>query len=470
MMPGILRMRASLAVPDRREKARLRIVSLIFIIYWLLIFEGALRKWAFPEFEKILFFIRDPFVLLVYWFAFRNRFFPKKSWLLIGAILLGVLMTPVIVIQTMTLNLNPLIMFYGWRNYFFYVPLAFVIGECFKTTDLVRMVRQSLIVAIPMAVLVYFQFLSPPDSFINKAVTKDAFIFKVSGDIVRTTGTFTFTAGHSLFVGSIVAMLMIVWLIPAGSRPIKRTVLWLATGAAATMIALSGSRTVFFLVALSLLGLITAGMLIHRLRARAIWIPAMLSVIGAVIFIFAFPTAFEAMSQRQADAAMQEGSTVTRAFSSFYNFVDVLPEAPNIGYGLGFGTGGGSSLATGLAQFTLAEDEWSRIILEIGPFLGFLYILFRVALVSSLLLRSIKEARNANNPLPLILLSFIGMPLLNGPITMQGTINGYGWIFCGFCLAAIKTSQVATVNKSAAKSILTQNTINSWASRIQGVK
>jgi len=31
--------------------------------------------------------------------------------------------------------------------------------------------------------------------------------------------------------------------------------------------------------------------------------------------------------------------------------------------------------------------------------------------------------------------------LLNGQITGQGTVNGYAWLFAGFCMATIRTGQ-----------------------------
>lgn len=42
-------------VGERAEKARRRMVQLIFLIYWLRIFEGALRKWVFPQYFRELF-------------------------------------------------------------------------------------------------------------------------------------------------------------------------------------------------------------------------------------------------------------------------------------------------------------------------------------------------------------------------------------------------------------------------------
>ena len=42
----------------RRESRRRRLVRLVFVIYWLLIFDGALRKWGLPQFQAPLFFVQ----------------------------------------------------------------------------------------------------------------------------------------------------------------------------------------------------------------------------------------------------------------------------------------------------------------------------------------------------------------------------------------------------------------------------
>jgi hypothetical protein len=39
----------------REEAARRLIVRLVFIVFLLLIFEGALRKWLLPDFQRPLF-------------------------------------------------------------------------------------------------------------------------------------------------------------------------------------------------------------------------------------------------------------------------------------------------------------------------------------------------------------------------------------------------------------------------------
>ena len=72
------------------ERARHRIVSLVMLVYLLLILEGALRKWLLPSFGQLLFFIRDPFVVWIYWIAARNGFIPRGQPLLIAGIAFGI--------------------------------------------------------------------------------------------------------------------------------------------------------------------------------------------------------------------------------------------------------------------------------------------------------------------------------------------------------------------------------------------
>ncbi len=231
----------------RRERARRAVVTLVFVVYSLLIVEGALRKWLFPAQNEILYFARDPFTLAIYVIAVRYRLI-RVTPLLRGLIGLGAACGAVVAIQTVVAGVDPLIVAYGWRNYFYYAPLTYVIASCFREDDIRRLLRISILICIPMAALVYWQFVSPPDSFINKNVVADTFVFRVTGDIVRTTGTFSFTAGYALFVGSIVAMMTVVWMRAGPVRVISPLLLILASLAALTMIALSGSRTVFLII------------------------------------------------------------------------------------------------------------------------------------------------------------------------------------------------------------------------------
>ena len=111
---------------------------------------------------------------------------------------------------------------YGWRNYFYYIPLAFVIGANFHQDDLYRLIRQTLFVAIPIVLLVWLQVLSSADAVINAGIIEGGlYNAGVARGFVRTYGTFTSSSGQTLFVCSLIAMVLANWMLPERQRPVK---------------------------------------------------------------------------------------------------------------------------------------------------------------------------------------------------------------------------------------------------------
>lgn len=123
-----------------------------------------------------------------------------------------------------------------------------------------------------------------------------------------------------------------------------------------------------------------------------------------------------------------------RLFGSFYlPFARVL-EAPLLGYGLGLGTNAGSQIAFGRVNFSMGEDDWSRVIMESGPLVGLLFIGWRLAVVVCLARVSISSFK-AGNALPLFLFGASALFILQGQIG-QPTILGFASLVGGICLAA----------------------------------
>jgi hypothetical protein len=57
-------------------------IRLIFLAYGLFLIEGALRKWAFPEFQQALFLLRDPIVFLIYALSLPLLLAPPLAFLI----------------------------------------------------------------------------------------------------------------------------------------------------------------------------------------------------------------------------------------------------------------------------------------------------------------------------------------------------------------------------------------------------
>jgi hypothetical protein len=422
-----------------REAARRRsIVRLVFVVYWLLIFEGALRKWLLPEIQQVLFFIRDPFVIAIYVLALRAGKV-RGGFLFQFAISLATVFLFMGGAQIIALGLPLLVVAYGWRNYFFYVPLAFVIYEFLSEQDVQRLFKATLIVAIPLSLLAVAQFFSPTDAFINKGVDEDTAVFEVVAGVVRTYGTFSFALGQALYAVTLFCMLLANVCAPSERRFIGNRTFAVATAATAATIFLCGSRTVFAGCAVCLLSLLVFGLLADGARlGRSLFGPLLLTAVLAVAYPVAFPTAYDAMVQRQETAEAVEGSTVVRAFGTLFSFVDAMNIAPWGGYGLGSGTGGGTMLSSGQQGFGLSEDELSRIVLEVGPLLGIVYIGMRLGLVLFVGFHAIRAAREGRVT-SLCFLGFVGWLFTTGQSTLNGTVMGYAWLFAGFALAASKS-------------------------------
>jgi hypothetical protein len=428
----------TLGLHPRQEAARRLVVKLVFAIYVLLIFEGALRKWVIPSYHQAVFFVRDPLVFGAIVIAFYHRLIPRSP-LLAGLVALSISFAYLAAYHVIELEVKTVTVLYGWRSYFFYALLCLVIRHTFNREDVFRMVRFTLLVAIPMAALSFWQFRSPKGAFINRQLPGTE-IFTVAQGVVRTTGTFTFTIGMSLFVGSAVACLAIAYLSPRRMfSPWTMAAVFIGV---ATCLAVSGSRTAFMHSAIIVLALAAVEMSRPLLRQRLrIYVQA-LCLIGALVAVVVagYSQAMELLAERMSTASASGENVSLRILYYLVGGVITQGDTPFFGYGLGVGSGGGSYLETGFSHFTLAEYEIDRVILECGPLLGLAYMGGRWAVAAWMFHGALRCMRVRRDHVPLLLVSFSGVMLMVGQITFQGTANGFCWIFTGLTLAALRTS------------------------------
>jgi len=435
-----------------REAARKHFVGVVMLIYLLLIFEGSLRKWLLPQWSFYIFFIRDPFLLYAYFVATRHGLWPKRSGFLIFCVLasaLGLLLACIQLGSQEVDELRVTLAIYGWRNYFLYMPLACLIGAQFRAKDVARLCLWTLLLSVPMGLLVFAQFSAPVNSAINVGTASDTALqfqgLVQTGDHVRPMGTFSSLAGQIQFVASSFAILLAMLMTPARIRLVPRWLLLYAVAGIATCVAFSGSRSIVLhcgLIATMALGLAVFGRG-AAVRARALLLPLLVAGTFAALYPIVFPSGFEAFATRWAQAAggeakIFESGVLGRAFYAVYDFGRLFDQAPLLGWGLGLGTNASTILGIkieGVMPLMLAETDWSRHILELGPIFGTLYIALRIALVVWLGVLVLKALRRGAGALPLVLFAYAGYVLLLGQITGQGANNAYVWLFTGFCIA-----------------------------------
>jgi hypothetical protein len=451
------------------ERARQRLVSVVLLIYLLAIFEGSLRKYVAPQLGQYIFFIRDPFLLYAYVLATRFGLWPRNDGFFKLSLFMCVFGVALFGLQVAVQGFSDtrlILGVNGWRSYFLYVPLAFLIGAQFNKADLARFAKVTLLLAVPIALVVSLQFFSPMNAPINVGIAEEKELqFKGMGldaEHIRATGPFTSTAGLQQFVVTACGFALAWVLLPATQRKLGIVPLLAAVGAILTCVAFSGSRgtlvqcVLMGAVALSI-GVVGRG---QALKAKALTLPLSLGVAAAVLYPIVFPVGFAAFMNRWDNAAMSEahieGGVLGRALYGFVDFFRLFEVAPMFGFGLGYGSNASIQMRAavdGVRPGDFVETDFARHMVDLGPLFAVGYIVFRAALAYWLTRRVLRATRSVSDPLPMMLFGYVGYTLLLGQISGNGSINVYGWLFTGLCIAAtnvaLKTGQTRVTAPAA---------------------
>jgi hypothetical protein len=429
---------------ETNQKLLTQIKRLIWLYFFLLIFEGTLRKWVLPRFSDVLLVVRDPVAIVIYLLAIKARVFPKNGYILaLGIIAILSALVSIVVLEPYV-PLKPLILVtgFGFRSNFLHLPLIFIIGKVLDQEDVLKLGKWVLIGLIPMCVLLAIQFNSAPDAFINRtAGLGESQQITAGGGKIRPPGTFSFVSGVIFYAALSAAYL----LYGALSRGIYRNWLLFSGGFALVVtIGVSGSRSVL----LAVLVVLSSLMAIIAFRPSAVNQFGRNLLIVVVVLLVAvqlpvFKEGVQVLSDRFTAVAESEEKSIARGllartFGGFTEGFLLLGRAPIGGYGLGIGTNGGAKFLTGRALFLLSEGEWGRVVLESGPILGLAYLVWRTMLTFKLGLFSYRQLKSGGQILPVMLYAAGFLSLLNGQFG-QPTNLGFAVFVCGLCLAAANT-------------------------------
>src|ERR1700719_3110738 len=432
-----------MSIENPEEKAKHRIRQLIWLYLWLLLIEGALRKWALPRFSNPLLLIRDPVMLGIYYYAIKAQVFPRNVWA-VSLWTIGILSVFAIVgsplFSYLPLQAMVEVTAYGFRTNFLNLPLIFVMASVFDEEDVKKFGWWVLFVMIPMGLVMAAQFQASPDSFINRtAGLGEAEQLTAGGGKIRPPGTFSFISGPVFYMSMAAGFLIYCALRRTGYKN------WLLISSGVALVVgifISGSKS----SVASVLLVVLAVFVILIVRPRAVnqfgW-TLLIVVVGAFIVsrLRILKEGFQVLSDRFTSAAEAADTTILRGtidrvINDFTEGFKNMGNFPLFGYGLGIGTNVGGRVLVGRPAFLLAESEWSRVLGESGPILGLAFLLWRTLFVLQLGRLSFVALRRGNL-LPILLFSSGFTVLLNGQLG-QPTLLGFAVILNGLCLAATR--------------------------------
>jgi hypothetical protein len=427
------------SAPEYRSVSQLgtqRIKTVIWIYFWLLLVEGALRKWVLPELSAPLLVIRDPIAIVAYYLALRHGIFYRNKplfWIMAVAFVFMV----VSFAQYFLLDSNLIVTAYGFRTNFLHLPLIILSAMVFSHEDAERVGYWTEWLCAPMALLMIMQFRSAPDDILNRTASGEGVQIAAALGKIRPAGTFSFITGVAQYLTLASAFALYHATETKNASRIRAAICGCSILSA---LAVSGSRLAIFSVMIVFAGFAVACLADSRLMQRAHKVVMAGVVIGAAVAMTDFfNEGMEVMNARVENASEVEGVTggvSGRLLDTFTEPFFLMERAPFWGNGLGIGTNVGAMLISGKAEFLLSEGEWSRIVLESGAILGLLYLTMRIGLVIWIGTLAFTSARHGN-ALPILLFAAFAPNFVNGAFG-QPTTLGFSVLGAGLCLAACR--------------------------------
>lgn len=409
---------------------------LIWLYFWLLIFEGALRKWVFPGLSQPLLVVRDPVVVLIYLTAAARGLFPG------GALVAWTVVLAVVSLATAVTGTGSLLVtVYGLRANYLHLPLVLVMARVLTAADVRTVFRWLLWLSPFMAALAVQQFRGGYESWWNVGAggTVRGQLL-VEAERVRASGTFSFVNGIAAYLALQAAVVLYTLAEPRGYPTWLR---WAALFSFLLTLAVSGSRSA--VMAASLVGL-SMLLLAGRDPGRFGQLARVVVLVNVAFILLSvssktFTEGIGVQGRRFEGGGGIRKGIVGRFFAEFPTTWGAMQNAPLFGYGIGVGTNVAAGLSSGSRGFRLAEGEWPRVMLESGPVVGSAYLLLRFGYLGVVLAGAFRAVARGR-PLPVLLAAAGGLLMFNGQFG-QPTALGFAVFVCGLALAATREEDAA---------------------------
>jgi hypothetical protein len=418
--------------------------KLFWVYFFLLIFEGALRKWVVPQFSAPLLVVRDPICIMIIWEAYRTRKWPSPWSVVIS--LLTVLLVGLFLLQSV-LGDNPWYLeLYGLTSYLLPFPVAFIMGENLDEDDLRKFGTCTIWLLLPLTALEAAQYLAPAGSVLNKGAYEGGEQLSYADSHVRASATFSFVTGPTNYV-PLTAAFVLYGIVT--NKLAKSWLLWAGASAVVLAVPLTGSRTQGYLLLAMLACVVAAAALGLSQFARAFKAIVIVSaVFGLVSFLPIFDKSMGTLTTRFASSTETEGGAQHSLFSRLIEPMlqvgdDTLDTRDWLGVGMGRAANLASTLLAGTdTSAASVELEFPRIITEFGPFFGGAFLLFRLSLAVLIVGRSLARVRDGES-LAWLLVPLTLSNLVWGKLD-QPTEQGFMVISIAFSLGALRGVDIPT--------------------------
>lgn len=428
------------------------------LVMVLLVVEGAIRKWLFPSAQDLVYLGKDVLLVGIYLGFLRARltmrYRPPGLNLLYSGLAAGAVFG---LLEIFNPNLpNLLVGAFGFKAYFLYVPILFVMPSAFPSDrELLLFLRRYILLSIPVGLLAVAQFFSPPSSPLNTYArggdeVSGAYISTFgSSEFVRVTATFSYITGYGSYLVAM-TILVLAYLAVARWRLRGSVAIYAALGMAMLGMLMTGSRGPVFMLAilfplywwLAVMRGGQGGATFGRLLVGVSMLAVLIGSIGSDALV-----AFMGRAAGTEDVA----SRLTMPFTAPF---EVVEDVGVIGFGIGATHQTAAAFTQGIVPYSWlhglgVEAETGRVMIELGP-VGFLLVYFVRIFMIGFALRQVFRLRTAfHRALATACLLFFLAQLL-GSVVFDVTSGLFYWFFGGLLVTAMQLDHAAVLRAAQA--------------------
>ena len=402
-------------------------------VFFIVVFEGAVRKWGTAASTIPLILLRDLLAMALVFYAWKSGSLGRYGKVTAVMTAWTCLVIAWGLFQVVAGATSPLLFAIGMRFWLLYTWFAVAAAATLTQTDYRAAVRLAIFSLLVMAPLAVLQHYSSTGATINRQLDGDEeSVFTVVTGVVRTTGTFSFTSGYANFVTMLSPL--VFGLLIAQKRSRMHWVIALAAfGAFMVASVISGSRTAVLSAGMMLAVYLLGKLLFAKNRDKPTALAAVLLMLAlSAAMVFVLSDAVSVTQQRFEEAAGGENFWL-RLLSIIVGEPTVFAAVDWLGTGLGAGSNLASSLRPGATNFSLAESEPGRILLE-GGLVGIAFIVLKLAVVFFGLIKSYALSRKTHSPFPVLVWLTLTLGLMTWSAIGQLTANGMLGLLMGFFL------------------------------------
>ena len=407
----------------------------------LLVFEGAIRKWLLPGAQDLVYFAKDALFLGAYVGFLRSR---SRRWpvpqapLLYAALVASVVFGLFQMLNPMLPNL--LVGVLGFKSYFLYVPLLFVVPAVFRDdAELARFLKRYVLVVFPVVMLSVAQFFSPAGSVLNtyaQPTDSNSISTFGSSNFVRTTGTFSYISGYTSYLLATTILILMI-LTATRWRFRGNLVVFAALGAVMLGIMMSGSRGPIFLLALAF----PIYWWLAVVREKQSGQTFMRLLLGLSLLVAGLRSAGDQAVTAFSQRASSHEDLPYRMTYPFTSPVHMLSYSGLFGFGIGATHQAASALTGGVENPWLTnitpEAESGRVMLEIGP-VGFFFVYFARFAIAAFTFRQTLRLRTLFHRAVATSALLIFLVQIPGGIVFDVTSGVYYWFLAGLVFLVVR--------------------------------